>query len=91
MVQENEIIMLLLGAGVVLFILNNLPRLQRLPAWEILIAGFGCAMLGWILTILEGFFWPFALNLVEHVCYAASAVVIAIWCWNVFGKGGELV
>jgi len=88
MFQENEIIMLLLGIGVLIFIFANRSRLKSLPASQLLFAGFGALLAGWVLTVLEGFFWGEALNLIEHVCYAASAVLMAGWCWVVFGRQG---
>lgn len=86
MIQQNEIIMLLLSVGVLIFILFNRQQLQHLPASKNLIIGFYLLLAGRILTILEGLFLGELLNFLEHVCYAGSAVLIAVWCWNVFGK-----
>ncbi len=38
MIQENEIITLLLGIGVMIFILANKQKVKRIPAAKILIA-----------------------------------------------------
>jgi hypothetical protein len=89
MVQENELITLLLGIGVLVFAVSNRLRLQRLPEWKFLVGALGLLFLGWILTILEGFFWESALNLLEHISYAASSVLLALWCWKVFPKEGR--
>jgi hypothetical protein len=89
MIQENEIIMLLLGIGVLIFILGNRLQLQRLPVSKILIAGFHMLLAGWILTILEGFLWKDLLNFIEHTCYATSSILIAVWCWKVFESDKE--
>ncbi len=86
MIQENEIILLLLGLGVLIFVLSNRLRLQRLPESKTLIAGFYMLMAGWVLTVLEGFLLEGLLNFIEHMCYASSAVLVAAWCWKVFGK-----
>ena len=92
--QANEVVMLLLGIGVLIFILGNRRHLKRLPASALLLGGF-CALLGaWILTVLEGYFverpfWYQLFNLIEHVCYAASSVLVAVWCWKVFGRAKE--
>ncbi|MHC4084384.1 MAG: hypothetical protein ACYSWZ_01790 [Planctomycetota bacterium] len=91
-IHYNEIVMLLIGVGVLIFILGSRPRLKSLPASNILIAGF-CMMLGsWILTVLEGFFglfWEHYLNYIDHGCYAIGSVLVALWCWRVFGRGRE--
>jgi hypothetical protein len=86
---ENEVVMLLIGVGVLIFILGSRQRLKRLPASKILITGF-CMMLGsWVLTVLEGFFWKELLNYIEHTCYAIGSILVAVWCWKVFGSGRE--
>lgn len=86
----NEIVMLLIGVGVLIFILGNRPRLKSLPASNILIAAF-CMMLGsWVLTVLEGFFWEDFLNYIDHGCYAVGSVLVAVWCWRVFGRIREI-
>ncbi len=91
MIQENEVVMALLGIGVLVFIMANRLPLKHLPASEILIVGFYMLLTSWILTVLEGFFWGNPLNFLEHMCYAGSAVLVVAWCWRVFGRrrGGD--
>lgn len=89
MIQGNEIIMLLIGIGVLIFIIENLQQLRRFIYSEILLLGFYLILVGWILTVLEGFFYKDLLNLVEHACYAGSSVSIAFWCFKVFGRKKE--
>lgn len=86
---ENEVVMLLIGVGVLIFILGSRPRLKDLPASNILIMGFYLLLVSWILTVLEGFFWEELLNYVEHACYAVGSVFVAVWCWKVFGSRKE--
>jgi hypothetical protein len=81
--------MLMLGAGVLLFIVGNRNRLKRLPQSEVLVAGFCILLIGWTLTIIEGFLWRGFLNFMEHVCYSVSSVLVAVWCWKVFGGSEE--
>ncbi len=83
MIQENEILMLILGGGVFIFTLVYQMRIKRIPAWQILIAGFYILLAGWVLTVLESFFWKVPLNYLEHMCYACSSVLMAVWCWKV--------
>lgn len=89
MIQSNEIILLLLGVSVLIFVYNNQRRLQCLPALKTLLMAFYTLMVAWILTNIEGFFWEKGLNTLEHICYAASSVFTFIWCWQVFGPAGE--
>ena len=83
---ENEVVMLLLGVGVLVFILGNRQRLKNLPASKILFAAFYLMLAAWILTVLEGFFYEWLLNFIEHLCYAVSSIFVAVWCWMVFGR-----
>jgi hypothetical protein len=88
-IYENEVVMLLLGVGVLIFILGNLERLKRLPSYKILIVSFSLLLAGWVLTVLEGIFWEKILNFVEHLCTAVSSVLVAVWCWKVFSDRKE--
>jgi len=90
MIQENEIITLLLGIGVMIFILANKQKVKRIPAAKILIAGFYVLLAGWVLTILEGLFWRELLNVLEHICYTASSILVAVWCWKIFKNTKEV-
>lgn len=87
MIQQNELIIFLLGMGGMLFVLVNRPRVERLPASRVLVASFFILLGGWLMTILEDLFWEDFLNLMEHISYALSSVFIALWCWRVFQKG----
>jgi hypothetical protein len=86
MIASNEVIGLILAIAVLVFYLWNRPRLRELPAFGILLAAFLSLLVGLVLTILEGVFWQETLNLLEHVGYALSALLLAVWCWFVFGK-----
>ena len=90
-IQQNEIVMLLLGVGVFTFTIKNRVGLKRLPAHAILMTAFYILLTTWFATVLEGFIWNTFFNLVEHVGFAASSVLTAIWCWKAFTneKKGE--
>jgi hypothetical protein len=89
MIHENEVIMVVLGIGVSIFVLANRPRLKRIPSSAILIIGFSTLVAGWVLTVLEGFFWEQPLNFLEHMCYAISSIFVAAWCWKALGGKQE--
>ena len=84
MIQQNEIIMLLLGIGCMIFILVNKQKVKRIPLAKLLIAGFYVLLAGYVLTILEGLFWKDFLNVLEHIFYATSSILMAVWCWKLF-------
>ncbi|MCD4744500.1 MAG: hypothetical protein K8R67_18715 [Desulfobacteraceae bacterium] len=83
MIQQNEIVMLLLSIGCVIFILINNQKVKRIPVAKILIAGFYVLFTGYVFTILEGLFWKDFLNVMEHICYAVSSILMAVWCWKI--------
>ena len=89
MIQENEIIMCVLGIGTLAFMLFNYKQLRRTPSFNILAVGFFLLVAGWILTALEGFFWEGTLNFIEHLCYLVSAILVTIWCLVLFGGQKE--
>ena len=56
MIYENEIIMFMLGLGVLVFVVLNYFHLKRIPLFSVLLVGFCLLVVGWGLTVLEGFF-----------------------------------
>ena len=90
MIEQNEVVMLVLGIGVLIFILGNYSQLKRFPSAKILVVGFSVLLAGWVLTVLEGFYLPGLFNFLEHICYAISTVLLATWTWIVFRKGREI-
>jgi len=88
-IYEDEILMLVLGLGVLTFMFLNYSNLKRIALFKLLATAFCMFVAGWILTVLEGFFWENALNFLEHTCYAAGAIFMAIWFWKMFGRAGR--
>jgi len=86
MILGNEVMVLLLGAAVLVFIVKSRYPLKRLPASMIIVAAFYVLLAGWILTVAEGFLWKGPLNLLEHICYAANSLLLCVWCWKATGK-----
>lgn len=86
MIQENEIIMLLLGIGFLTFIVTNRQKVKRIPESKTIILSFYILMFAYVLTILEGLFWNEVLNHLEHICYAVSSIFLTLWCWKVFSQ-----
>lgn len=87
--QENEIVMLILGFGIFIFTLIYKIRIKRIPEWQLLMSGFYFLLAGWALTVLEGFFWGNLLNHLEHLSYASSSTLMLVWCWRVIFRGNQ--
>lgn len=84
MTSQNEIVMLLLGVGVLIFTIRNRKGLKRLPASGIILSAFYLLLVTWIATVLESYIWNDFLNLLEHAGFTASSVLTTIWCWKAF-------
>jgi hypothetical protein len=67
MLFDNEVIMLILGTGVLYYVLFNRYQIRRIPAWKWLAGSFLLMLTGWLFTVLEGFFLSYAFNLMEHI------------------------
>jgi hypothetical protein len=77
---------LILGLGVLGFFIVGRVRIRELPRWRLFLLAFTALCVGWMFTVIEGFFWPVVLNLVEHICYAVSSIIFALWCWRIFSS-----
>ncbi len=89
MVQSSEVISLVLSVGVLLFIVQQRSNLTVIPEWRVLLSSYIVCLLGCALTVAEGFFLADAMNCLEHISYAVSAVLLAWWCWRVFFTNGD--
>jgi len=87
LIQQNELITLLVGFGGVLYIVFNKTRLTRIPGFQILFSSYMILCAGWIFTVVEGFFLGSFVNALEHLCYAVSSILAAVWCHTVCGRG----
>ncbi len=87
LVETSELILLLMGIGVIVFVLINFDRLRSLPHMGTLLLAIFALLLSWIVTVLEGFFLSNFLNLVEHSLYALASLFAMVWAWFVYGKG----
>jgi hypothetical protein len=81
MVQQNELVTFLVGAGVVFFIWLNRHRIAQIPGHTWLLYSYFALFAGWTLTIVEGYVLPDMVNILEHACYMLSSLTAAAWCW----------
>ncbi len=91
MVYENEILMVILGVGVLVFACVEWAILSRIKSFGVLFSGYCVLLAAWIFTVTEGLFqgkYYDTLNLLEHLCYALSGIIIARWFWRAFGRVG---
>ncbi len=84
MFQENEIVMLFLCIGVLIFIYPNWKNLAKFKCWGLLFASFILMTVACASTIAEVFFDGVFLNYFEHSCYGGSGITLAIWSYKIF-------
>jgi hypothetical protein len=89
MVQQNELITFLVGFGVALFLWLNRRRIVQIPGSTWLLLSYATLFAGWTFTLVEGFVLPDLMNALEHMCYLASSVAAAGWCWVVLVKNRD--
>lgn len=88
MEHANEI-RLVLGIGVLVFVSVNRSAVRRVPAWNLLLTAFGVLLVAWSVAVVEGYFWRELLRVAKHTCYGVSAVLLAVWCWELLVRRRE--
>ena len=86
MFEEREVISLLLAAGVMVFVGRQRELLRSVQNWPVLFLAFALLFASFAASVIEGVLWEMVLNWGQHLCSAASAVVLAIWCWMTFAR-----
>ena len=86
MIEQNELLTLLVGVSVAIFVVTNRRGLKALPEARVCLSAFSVLVLGLAFTVLEGLFWETAFNILEHLAYVASSLVLAGWVWLVFAR-----
>jgi hypothetical protein len=84
MLYENEIIMLVFGFLVTLFIGIKFNQLKHIRSYKILLTGFYLLVAAWFFSNLEEFILEKYLNILEHLFYAGSSIIILIWIYKTF-------
>jgi hypothetical protein len=79
---ENEVVMMILSAGVLVFIVHARTHLRRIAWWRMLVLSYALLMAGWCATVVEHVTGSVVCNDIEHIAYALGAVVFAAWCWR---------
>jgi hypothetical protein len=84
MYQESEIFNLVLGGISLIFFTGFGTRRLNIP--RSLLIAYGCLLLSYLFTVVEGFIAPDAFNLLEHLAVAVAGVVFAYGCLHISRK-----
>ena len=83
---HDELIMLIVSLVVVIQIVASFKFLQWLPQRLLLLCSFGLVTLSAFCTVAESILFPEVLNYIEHLSFMAASILLAVWCWCVFGS-----
>jgi hypothetical protein len=81
--QKNEVITLLITVGIGMFFWANRKSIIQLHAWKLLILSFFCYLARMCFTVLEGYYWPDGMNLLEHLSILLFSIFFLFWCWQI--------
>jgi len=82
MLNENEIIMLVLGVGVLALLSVYRSKIKRIHFIASMRLAFYLLVACWTFTLLEDLFLYDLMNVLQHICFASSAVFTAYGCWR---------
>jgi hypothetical protein len=84
MFEEREVITLLLGVGVVIFVIRQRDVLRSVQNWPMLCLAFLLLFASLAASVIEVMIWEKVVNWLQHLCSSLSAIALAIWCWLTF-------
>jgi hypothetical protein len=82
MKADVEIIQLVLCVFPLLFLASYRRLFTEVHNYKLLIISFYIFLIACIATNLEVLFLESYLNLLEHICYMASAVLVSVWYYD---------
>ena len=86
--EEGEVILIIVGVIVLFFIYRNRQKLMTLERFNLIIGSFFAFFVGWVFTIVEGLTFGDLFNFFEHGFYFIGSLILAIWIYSVFVRGG---
>jgi len=89
MVQSNEIVMFIMGIGVLIFIMKNSEELVYIPHHKLLLRSFYVLLGAWFFTNIEALIATQICNIAEHVCYVCSSILLTLWLFRMGFKKEE--
>ncbi len=80
--SESKYMVLLIGVGVLIFIIINWKHLKAFSSRTLLLTSFIFLVTGFLFSIIELFIFPDILNVIQHAFFALSSVFLLIWMWQ---------
>lgn len=82
MFEEREVLTLLISLAVLAFAFWHRGVLKTQPNSFHLIVAYGLLVASFTCSVLEDVAFKHQLNFGQHLTAAASAIVLARWCWK---------
>lgn len=79
MIEENELILFILGLVSFIFILMNHSKLKEIPSINYFLVFLSLILVAWFSTVIEAVIFYEFLNGLEHICYFFSSLVFLVW------------
>lgn len=87
--EISELVTLVLGSVSLIFVVINRQQIRNVPFYKFFLFSYIVLLTSWTFTVLEYFIWGDILNLLEHMGYMLSYVLLALWCWKVSFTGKD--
>jgi len=85
MFEESEIINLILGLASLVIVYYETSK-REIPKFQLFFAGFIFVVMARFFTVVEAVVLEEIFNILEHICYALSALLFAAGCISVSAK-----
>ena len=86
MFEEQELLVLLLGVGLLVYGIFKRSDLTSIPYSGVIISAYLVMLAGWGISVLESAFYPYILNILEHIACMGGSLLLAIWAWFALKK-----
>lgn len=79
MFEEIELITLIVGMGIPVFMYANRQTLFRTPYMKVLVFSYCCFLAAWTATVIESYILLNVMNVIEHSLYFIGCLLLACW------------
>ena len=90
MIEIDDVLILLIGIIILIFILVNYSVLKSIPDSKIIIMGFSLLAICWFFSLIEGVIFEEVMNFLQHLFLVFNTVLVAFWVWKKYKRGEEV-
>jgi len=90
MIEGNELVLFIIAFISLMFILLKIESVKTFPLYKMFLLSYFILLLGFFFTTFEEIYFSIIFNILEHICYLISSIILFYWIWKVFVKGGVI-